>query len=425
MKRTAFKLSHLFILFLLFLPFTKALTLDIGFPLKISELVLGALILVFFVKLTLSYKISSTSVINVVLVIFLFWTTISFFINSLWKYEYDLKEVPFRINPFFDNLLKLIYIYLSAIAFFVSSFFLKNTKQLQFWLKGAIVVSVYSWYLFLSSGLNLPYIKLFGMDENPQNLFGFIRCGTFSEGNFFGLYLLLSIAISFYIKHKKTAVFLIITTITTFSTVALVSLSVFLLYVFRKTFFNKKIFTYPLILSPLIVLAFIMAIKSPYFQNHIYNKLTQPSNELSSNNISKVDRTLTARIAFKQGLNNPFFGVGPYNYGLHYDQYNDFDTYIKNNSSWSEAFFRRIKIRAIPNNVYLEIWAEYGIVGFSIFMSFLFLLFKKTCQSKNRFIIGGIIALLISLNACPSFVMQFIWVFFAIPIAINNNKELE
>jgi len=58
-------------------------------------------------------------------------------------------------------------------------------------------------------------------------------------------------------------------------------------------------------------------------------------------------------------------------------------------------------------------------------MSFLFLLFKKTCQSKNRFIIGGIIALLISLNACPSFVMQFIWVFFAIPIAINNNKELE
>ena len=160
-------------------------------------------------------------------------------------------------------------------------------------------------------------------------------------------------------------------------------------------------------------------------QNHIYNKLTQPSNELSSNNISKVDRTLTARIAFKQGLNNPFFGVGPYNYGLHYDQYNDFDTYIKNNSSWSEAFFRRIKIRAIPNNVYLEIWAEYGIVGFSIFMSFLFLLFKKTCQSKNRFIIGGIIALLISLNACPSFVMQFIWVFFAIPIAINNNKELE
>lgn len=425
MKRIVLNKSSVYILFLFFLPFTKALTLDIGFPLKISEVILGILIFVYCIKIHQRDKFNNTSLISIVLVTFLFWTTASFLINSLWKYDYGLKDVPFRMNAFVDSLWRLIYVYLSVIVFFISKKHLKYNKILKFWVTGAIVAGIYSWYLFIFSGLNMPYIKLFGMDDNPQSLFGFIRCGTFSEGNFFGLYLLLSIVISFHIKRYRAAFFLILTTITTFSTVTIVSLSVFLLFVFRKTLLNKKSFTYAAISFPVIIIASLFFIKTPFFENQIYNKLAQPSYELSSSNVSKVDRVLTARIAFKQGLNNPFFGVGPYNYGLHYDEYNDFETYIKNNNSWSKSFFKRVNRRAIPNNVYLEVWAEYGIIGFFLFTSFLILLLIKTYKSNNQIMIGGTIALLISFNAFPSFIMLFIWAFLAIPTELSNNQKEE
>ena len=426
MPKLTIKLSRLFFVFLMFLPFTQALTLKIGFPLKISELILGFIILVFIAKLSYTKKIESLSAVNFVLILFLVWATCSFFINTFWKYNYELKEVPNRINPFFDSLLRLIYIYISIIAFFITQYFLrKNIAQsLRYWVIGAIAASAYSWYLFLFSGFDLPYIKLFGMDENPQSLMGFIRCGTFKEGNFFGLYLLLSAIISFYLKRIRTGVFLMFTIITTFSTISLVSAFIFILFIVRKKFLKKKTIISLFTLLPFVILFSVYFIQTSYFQEKIYSKIFEPSNELSISNVSKVDRVLTARIAYKQGVNNPIFGVGPYNYGLHYDRYNDFNTYIINNNSWSLEYFKRYKKRAIPNNVYMEVWAEYGIVGFVLFISFLIITLLRAFKSKNDVITGGIIALMISFNAFPSFIMLFLWVFLAIPGAINHKNKL-
>lgn len=418
------KIIIFFILFLVFLPFTQALTFNIGFPLKISELLLAVLLFIYIYKGKMSNFFLDFLIKYKVLIFFLLWVTISFFVNVFWNYDYPLKKIPSRLSPTIDSLLRLIYVGLNICAFFISvNLFSKRLDLLKYWVYGAVIVAIYAWYLSISSKLNIPYIKLFGMDEDPQMINGFIRCGTFKEGNFFGLFLLLSAIISFNLKKTKIGVFLMLTIITTFSTITIISAIVFLVFIFRRIFLRKKFFYSFLAIFPILVFGAIYVINTPYFKSNVISKINKPSNILE-NNFSKVDRALTARIAYFQGINNPVFGVGPYNYGFHYDQYNDSKEFILDHSVWSLKFFRRDNLRAIPNNVYLEVFSEYGIVGFLLFILFIVKILIISFKNKNDIITGGIIAMLISFNAFPSFIMLFIWVFFAIPVAINYKNKI-
>ena len=152
-------------------------------------------------------------------------------------------------------------------------------------------------------------------------------------------------------------------------------------------------------------------------------KLFQPVSSVTEENFSKVDRYLTGRNAFKQGVDNPFVGVGPYNYALHYDYYNDYRNVINQPSEWFQNYILRKNRRAITNNVYLEVWAEYGVIGFIIFMLFLAKTLLISFKNKDDLITGGLLAMYLSFNAFPSFIMLFLWVFLAIPYAINYQKS--
>jgi len=417
------RLTAFFCLFLFYLPFNQALTFNIGFPLKISELILGVLIFIFIAKAVAFKKLETPTKIRLVILLFLAWSTLSFVINYFWHYPYPLKTIPFRISAVGDSFLRLCYVVLNILCFFISVFFLrKNPNILKYWVYGAIIASIYSWYLFLSSGFNLPYVKLFGMEESPQALSGFIRCGTFKEGNFLGLYLLLSSIISFYLQKKKLGIFLLLTIATTFSTITILSTIVFLIFLIRKNFLKRKTFKILVIIFPFMFLATLYIANTPYFQTYVFAKINTPSNILTKWSFSKVDRTITARIGYFQGVNNLFFGVGPFNYGLHYDEYNDFKTFILNNNDWSFSFFSKENKRSIANNVYIEVFAEYGLFGFFIFIIFLIKILRLSIKNKNDLITGGIIAILISFNAFPSFIMLFVWVFLAIPAAFENLK---
>jgi O-antigen ligase len=78
--------------------------------------------------------------------------------------------------------------------------------------------------------------------------------------------------------------------------------------------------------------------------------------------------------------------------------------------------------RAIPNNVYLEVWSEYGIFGFVVFFAFLISILITSFKMKEDAITAGILSLIISMNAFPSFIMFFIWVFLSIPIVLKWKK---
>lgn len=179
------KASFFFGLFLLFLPFTQALTFNLFFPLKVSELLLFFLFFIFLqVKFNKGYIeiLSNTKI----LFVFLSLATISLVVNYFWMYSYPPKELVFRISRQADSTLRLFYIYLNVFAFFLTIFFLTKRKDcLKYWIYGAVIASGYAWYIFLSSAMNLPYIKLFGMAENPQSIMGIVRAGYLQRRQFF------------------------------------------------------------------------------------------------------------------------------------------------------------------------------------------------------------------------------------------------
>jgi len=286
-----------------------------------------------------------------------------------------------------------------------------------------MVAAIYAWYLVFSSAFNLPYIKLFGMEENPQAIMGIVRAGTFKEGNFFGLFLILSSAIAFFLNKSRIAWFLLLTILTTFSTISIISGAVFLLIYFKKFLLRYRNIKMFLIFLPILLIGLIFFFRSEFYSVYIKQKLFTPLNTLTTSNFSKVDRYLTGTIAFNAGMDNPIVGVGPYNYGLHYDQYNNINEIVDKQSEFSSEYFKRKRKRAIPNNVYLEVWAEYGILGFLLFITFLINTLYVSIKSKNLIITAGLLAMYLSLNAFPSFIMLFVWVYLGIPYALYFSRK--
>lgn len=193
----------LYAVFFFFMPFTQALTFNIGFPLKISEFVL---IILAFLYIYLDRKVQLPIAITRILTLFFFTVTLSLVINLIWHYPYDLAEHPTRFGYLGDSITRYIYFLLALCAFFISAdIFMSNTEKfIKIWLKGAIAAAIYGWYLMLFSLLHLPVIFLPGMENPPQTIGnGIIRCGTFLEGNYMSLYLLISAGMSLYIKKNQ------------------------------------------------------------------------------------------------------------------------------------------------------------------------------------------------------------------------------
>lgn len=408
-------------LFLIFLPFTQALTITIFFPLKISEIALVILLLFYLNKSAISYSSIWFFNTNKILLLLSLIVTLSFIVNIYWSYSYSPKIFPFRITRVGDSFIRLCYFYLCLMAYYVSfRFFVKDIKLLDKWIIGALIAALYGWYLFIFSKLNLPYIKLPGMDDVPLSLNGFIRCSTFKEGNYFGLYLILSAAIAFYLQKKKIAWFLLFSVIITLSTISIVSALVFLTFYFRREFFKIN---FLLKTVPIVVLSIFIFTKTDFYKLYVYGKIFDSTKTLTAGNFSKVDRIITGQIAIDSGLDNPFFGVGPANYGLHYDYYNHYKKIVINRDDYFDKLARRKNIRSIPNNVYLEVLSEYGVIAFVLFIVFLGSILIKCYTLREDALTGGILALMVSLNAFPSFIMLFIWVFIAIPFALEWNKR--
>ena len=230
-------------IFLFFLPFAQALTINLFFPLKISEIALLIMPLFYINKRVISGRTRWFLNKNHLLAWFCLLVTVSFLINIRWNYPYGPKHFPFRVSRVGDSFIRLCYFYICVLAYYISFKILsKDTRLLKYWIFGAVIAGCYGWYLFLSTGLGIPYYKLPGMDEHPQFLRGIVRCGTFKEGNYYGLYLVVSAAIAFYLRKFRTGWFLLATVATSLSTISIVSGFLFLGFYYRHIFFTDYIF---------------------------------------------------------------------------------------------------------------------------------------------------------------------------------------
>jgi len=398
---------------LFFLPFTQALTINIFFPLKIYEILI---FLLFLLNPKIFLSIPRNKIVFC-LIVFVFFVFISFVINIFKSYNYPLDLSDVRVSRDIDSLLKFLYLLL-ALSFFLLcyKYFVRNGfSLLKFFFAGATFSCIYSWYLFTSGLLHFPYLKLPGMDTYPQTIitdFGvFVRCSTFKEGNFMGLYLLIAGGLALQFKKLKLSLFYFITTFTTFSTSAILCAFIFLLIVTIRKNINKPS---RLIVSSATIIAFIVILNSSSenFRTIIFNKLFANEDAVSNSNevFSRLDRLNAIWVGYNEFRDNPLFGVGTANYGLHFTHYNDFNIDI--------AGFKRI-----PNNVYVEQLSESGLFVCICFLVYLFFLIKDSRSLRYVYLNTTLLVAIIYFASYPSYSILFLWLFFAILISYRKRVE--
>lgn len=398
--------------FFLFLPFTYALTINLGFPLKISEIALVTFILIFLVKIRGDFAISKVFFIASLFVIVCF---VSVAINLFWPYQYPLREYESRFGFQFDSILKFGYLILSYFTFVITTnvFKINQDKYIKYFLLGALLASVYSWYLFFSGLVGIREILLPGIEKAQYIVmsFGlFVRSGTFVEGNHMGLFLFLAMVLSFYSDRKKTGLYFFSSLLPTFSSIALLTSIVFLSLYYFKNYYNSE-HVYKLLVFVLILcVSFMFLLSKDDFRVMVISKFTPSDNLSNVGEISKVDRSNSAVVALKMGIENPILGVGLSNYGMHYDYFND------------DARFIFANTKRIPNNIYAEIFSEVGIVGVLLFAYLMFLLYRKTRYDQTGSLRYGLIGFLLYCFAFPTFTILYIWVFFGL-IASFDSKN--
>jgi hypothetical protein len=415
------KIKWLAVIFFFFLPFAYALSIRIFFPLKISEIAIFFISLLYLLyrpkrvfrclKEKLLCRLEVRVAAGLLGVVFL-----STLYNTWQEYPYPLSYYETRIGYTADSWLKAGYVVVVMVVFLFSwqAFVAFPNQTIRIILTGGVLASLYAWYLFISSLFGLPVWLLPGMDLDPQTYplgeLELIRCGTFKEGNYMGFFLLITIILAVYRGRLRYAFFFFLTIATTLSVMALFTGALFLNLYFLRQFYRsgqvKKVCA--MIAVQVVLLAVVASTES--FYNLFTSRFVYTGQEKELERVYSVwDRINSLKVSARIGWNNPVLGVGLQNYGLHYDHFNQ------------EEELRRT-FKSIPNNVYAELFAELGVPGLILFLLFLLLLYRRSRQDSSGALQFGLLMVGIYFFAFPSFTFLQAWAFFGLLASLPNKS---
>jgi O-antigen ligase len=321
-----------------------------------------------------------------------------------------------------DSILKWLYFLLAVLIFYISSKVFNGNKQkyIVYFLYGAIIASLYSWYLFIFSMFGFEPILLFGMEENPQKISllagEVIRCGTFKEGNFMAFFLFVSTVIALYAKKKKLAIYFTLSIITTVSTIGILTSLLFWLLHLLKVSKTKNGMIKLLLILFLSLSSLMILLQNDDFNMMFTSKLDITNSEITDQGAySKEDRKNTILNALNMGIDNPVFGIGLSNFALHYKYYNEI----------YGSGFKNYDSKVIQNNVYAEIFSELGLIGLFLFGLFIYSLYLESKHDKSKVLTFGLLGCFFYFMAFPTFTILFMWVFFGLIHSLpKDNYEI-
>lgn len=384
------------------LPFMTALTINVGFPLKIYEVVLlaAAVIVPFAGRLAVPARAMPavlTTLAWMVLAGIFLWLRLMFPLST--SSEAGLAT---RFGPPGDGITKFIYLMLDIFAFVLFARFAARDEDqfVKYWTVGACIAAFYSFYLF---GMNL-----IGIEEPPVLPGGvrtqilmvgrlFIRCATFREGNEAGLYFVVSALLALHTGRKKAAWFLLGGVVTTFSTLALIALLGVLTREFWCRFrtFSSNI---RILIAPLMLVVAIgiggAIVATAVFQTAVVSKLS--SEEGSSSALSRIERLAFAKAALDMFTDHPVMGVGIAQFGYNFSHYSPYP----------------VTGKPIPNVIYLEFLSEDGIIVSLIFAFFFYQTYRKTRGSP--YLRMAFLCLVLGFFAYSTISVMFIWALFGL-----------
>jgi O-antigen ligase len=77
-------------------------------------------------------------------------------------------------------------------------------------------------------------------------------------------------------------------------------------------------------------------------------------------------------------------------------------------------------VKLIPNNIYVELLSELGIIGFLIFTSFLFQVYRRLRFPELTPLRLTFITMLFVWNAFPTYTMMFLWAFLGLALGASS-----
>lgn len=399
------------------LPLTYAMTVRIGFPLKIYELVLCTLAMLALWEGRLVLAPGLTRYTTPVLSL-LAWSAAVVSVRLLLPLSsFTTEGFESRFGPTGDAVMKIGYWLLALFAFVLvaTAAYEDGRRVARWWCVGATVAAIYGWLLLLSSVLALPAPLLPGM-VSPQiiNIAGreLFRGGTFEEGNYFAMYLLTSLAVALWLRWRATAVFMAVTIFITFSTANVVALMLFgCIYALgvgaqdrdpRGRFYALAIF----LAITVAILALLFA--TGYLSEFFIAKLS--TEEFGS----KLDRVDLAVAGLRMSLDHPIAGVGLSHYGYNYRPYQLTD------------FFDRFRpVKPIANNPWVELLAETGLVGLSFAVVFARRVWQKASGPDGAAFRAGLAGMALGLFTFPSITVLFIWAFCGLVVGVRLRQDEE
>ena len=399
------------------LPFTYALTVPVGFPLKMYEVILCFLVLVVILqgKLVLAPGVARIAQPVVVL---LAWAMLVLCVRIAIPLDsFTTSGFEARFGPVGDAVTKLGYWILALFAFVLvaTAAYEDGRRVARWWVTSAVVASMYGWCLFLSSAFSLPAPLLPGMISPAIiNVSGheFYRGGTFEEGNFFALYLLTSLAVALWLGRRRTALFLVATVVITFSTVNVAGLVLFGGIVtlgvsagrrdIRRRIAGISLFA---VLVALIVAGLAA---TGYLGAIFVAKLT--TEEFGS----RLDRLDLAVAGLRMSLDHPIAGVGLSHYGYNYRPY-----------QLTDVFDRFRDVKPIANSPWIELLAETGLVGLGCFLAFARRIWQHAGGDALLPLRAGLAAITFGLLAFPSITVLFLWAFCGLVVGVRLREEQE
>jgi|GEM_PF-3034594 len=412
------------------LPLTNSVTLPVGFPLKLYE-VAGLLLL--------GGVLTGPGVVprNNGRVVAL-WG-VFFFISlvpSAWGlYELAANPRPLlewahgRYHPLINTVFHYCYLALDIGLLLVAldalgRGWLTLRAFCRAWAWGALLSVVYAIWLNVVVGAGLPLVAALRWDE--VNFFGVagmqvVRTGPFEEGNFFGLYLLVSLTVIYHALRcwpdrlfRVAAPAVLMGMVLTASPAALLGGVVLtgVAVVFGRV--SRMVRGITLAAG---VLGVVGLVGSGLFQSLVLDKfsLIFYGGVTDSRNVSLVQRANESWHAWQMFVHRPW-GVGMGNYGYFFGDYPDLYRWLPTN--W-------MNFKPIPNNVYLEVLAEHGLVGFVLFMAILGRKLWRLVRAREFLVMVGFLLMGVYFFAFPTFRLAFIWLYWAFILAVGRDQDVQ
>jgi O-antigen ligase len=396
----------LFGLAFIFLPFTKAFTIDVGFPLKIYELLFIASVPAFVLE---RGRLRIGTVSHLLWPLAIFWLVS---VGSFFAFAYadaGYLGPDFRGGAALDGLSRVAYLLLNLgiFAMIISRPLATATPLLTLcWLIGCTLSTFYSVYCVFSFMFVGEPVLLPGLDRHQLGAFGPIvvsRSGTFEEGNFGGLYFLLSAVIALHNRSLIFAGIAIVGLILTKSTSAYFAI----IALFGSYYMLSR-------KNLLVLVPYFIALCVAAFGLFVY--FAEQGKFEATGSASGAVRFNEAMTGVNMWQSSPVYGVGLGQYGFNYFRY-----------VWDMSIADAVlSERHIASNIYVEILSELGLLGLLAIGLFWVRWMRGVGASRphSNLLYASAVAMMVAFLAYPTFNIAFLWAYLGMALVLARSSPV-